>query len=99
LKIPQPSSKASKKASKNKKDKHVQPSAVDPCGCQGDSLWIIANKYGTDTKEIQEVNGLKTSNLHIGQTLKIPAEKEKTSGASQDGSTVYSVKPGDSPFF
>jgi membrane-bound lytic murein transglycosylase D len=98
LKIPQPSSKASKKASKNKKINTSSRQLLTHVVVRGDSLWIIANKYGTDTKEIQEVNGLKTSNLHIGQTLKIPAEKEKTSGASQDGSTVYSVKPGDSPF-
>jgi membrane-bound lytic murein transglycosylase D len=62
----------------------------------GDSLWIIAKRYGTTTKKIQELNNLSTANLHIGQVLKIRERKDdKPSG---EYLKTYLVKPGDSPF-
>jgi len=39
---------------------------------KGDSLWTIARKFNTDTKEIQQLNGLKDTRLQIGQILEIP---------------------------
>ena len=62
----------------------------------GDSLWIIAKHYGTTTKKIQELNKLRTTNLHIKQILKIPGQ----GGGKAHGSAfkAYKVKPGDSPF-
>jgi membrane-bound lytic murein transglycosylase D len=63
---------------------------------RGDSLWIIAKRYGTTTKKIQELNNLSTANLHIGQVLKIRERKDdKPSG---EYLKTYLVKPGDSPF-
>jgi membrane-bound lytic murein transglycosylase D len=62
---------------------------------RGDSLWIIAKRYGTTTKEIQELNNLSTTRLNIGQRLKIPGRspaKPTTSG------NAYYVKRGDSPY-
>ena len=39
----------------------------------GDSLYAIAKKYpGVTVKSLQDTNGLKTTNLRIGQILKIP---------------------------
>lgn len=38
---------------------------------RGDNLASIARKYGTSVKRIQELNGLKSSSLRIGQKLKI----------------------------
>jgi len=62
---------------------------------RGDSLWIIAKNYGTTTKNIQELNKLKTTDLHIGQVLKIPGYPSKKSvGALK----TYLVKQGDNPF-
>jgi membrane-bound lytic murein transglycosylase D len=62
----------------------------------GDSLWIIARRYDTTTREIQQLNGLKGTILSIGQVLKIPGEPvEKVSKA---GLKTYKVKTGDSPF-
>ena len=62
----------------------------------GDSLWIIAKRYGTTTKKIQGLNHLTTTKLSIGQVLKIPGFK----GESPSGETLktYAVKRGDSPF-
>ncbi len=63
---------------------------------RGDSLWIIAKRYGTTTKKIQELNNLSTTNLHIGQVLKIRERKDaKPSG---EYLKTYVVKRGDSPF-
>lgn len=63
---------------------------------RGDSLWIIAKRYGTTTKKIQELNNLSTTNLHIGQILKIRERKDaKPSG---EYLKTYVVKRGDSPF-
>ena len=57
---------------------------------KGDSLWLIANKYGTTVDELASANGLKSNTLSIGQTLIIPEKKESTSEIS------YVVKKGDS---
>ncbi|MDO9565553.1 MAG: LysM peptidoglycan-binding domain-containing protein [Candidatus Desulfaltia sp.] len=62
----------------------------------GDSLWILARRYSTTTQKIQETNKLSSTNLHIGQALKIPGHDiENTSGKSLG---IYMVKRGDSSF-
>ena len=63
---------------------------------RGDSLWIIARRYGTTTEKIQKANNLHTTKLHIGQTLKIPENnKDRQPGVA---CKTYNVKSGDSPF-
>lgn len=57
---------------------------------KGDSLWLIANKYGTTVDELKNANNLKSNTLSIGQTLIIPEKKENTNKIS------YVVKRGDS---
>lgn len=57
---------------------------------KGDSLWLIANKYGTTVDELKNANDLKSNTLSIGQTLIIPKKKENTNKIS------YVVKKGDS---
>lgn len=57
---------------------------------KGDSLWLIANKYGTTVDELKNANNLKSNTLSIGQTLIVPEKKESTSKIS------YVVKKGDS---
>ncbi len=58
---------------------------------KGDSLWAIANKYGTTVDNIKKANNLSADNLSIGQSLIIPS----TSIPSQTEIT-YVVKKGDS---
>ena len=62
----------------------------------GDSLWIIARRYDTTTREIQQLNGLRGTYLSIGQVLKIPGKPQKR--VSTSGMKTYRVKAGDSPF-
>ena len=38
----------------------------------GDTLYVIAQKFHTTVKAIQQLNGLTSTTLHIGQILKIP---------------------------
>lgn len=55
----------------------------------GDSLWLIAQKYGTTVDTIKQLNGLTSNLLNVGQILKIPAP--------QSASYIeYTVRPGDS---
>lgn len=67
---------------------------------RGDNLWILAKRFGTTTKKIQNLNNMKNNNLHIGQRLQIPgAKKNKMATASKSsGTSSYRVRSGDSPF-
>jgi membrane-bound lytic murein transglycosylase D len=38
---------------------------------KGDSLWLIAKKFKTNTKSIQQINDLSNTRLKVGQILKI----------------------------
>ena len=40
----------------------------------GDSLWMIAVKYGVPVNDLKEINGLGTDTVYPGQMLKIPAK-------------------------
>lgn len=64
---------------------------------KGDSLWIIAKRYGTTVKKIKKMNSLWSNHLYIGQRLKIPGFKpDPLPETSQLG--TYSVRRGDSPY-
>ena len=54
----------------------------------GDTLWLLANRYGTTVEAIKRLNGLTSDALQIGQTLRIPLSQ------SQQYIT-YTVRPGD----
>ena len=83
-----------KKPKKNDKTeyKHASKHVVK----RGDSLWIIANRYGTRTKKIQELNSLSSTHLYIGQVLKIPERRDER--PAREDLKTYMVKRGDSPF-
>ena len=66
---------------------------------RGDSLWNIAKRYGTTTKKIQEINKLNTTELSIGQVLRLPGYPgTNASGPSVGDYKTYLVQAGDSPF-
>ena len=74
---------------------NVIPPGTDPGVTEyvvrsGDTLWLLAQRYGTTVDAIKRLNGLTSDNLSIGQVLKIPA------GASTGGSYFeYTVRSGD----
>lgn len=58
---------------------------------RGDTLYSIAAKLGTTVQELRTLNNLTSSNLSIGQVLRIPTEE-----IQEDEENIYIVKPGDS---
>ena len=67
----------------------------------GDTLNLIANRFGTDNQSIMEANGLTTEDvyrLRPGQTLVIPpnntADNATTNTSSQQ---TYTIQSGDTP--
>ena len=61
---------------------------------KGDSLYNIAKKYNTTVKDIIALNGLKNTNLSIGQQLRIPQEYSES--MQIPAYINYVVKKGDS---
>ena len=56
----------------------------------GDSLWSIAKKFNVSVSELKKINGLTSSLLSVGKTLKIPVEVQQ-----EDKDNIYIVKSGD----
>jgi LysM repeat protein len=54
----------------------------------GDTLYILSKKYGTSISTLIELNGLVSTELRVGQTLRIP-------DPSNIKGTTYQVQPGD----
>lgn len=61
----------------------------------GDTLFLIAQKYGISYQDLQAANSLNTSNIYPGQALIIPT---KNPTSSQKTNTTYIVQPGDTLF-
>jgi len=62
---------------------------------KGDSLWKIANRFGTTAKDIQYMNQLNNTHLQIGQILKIP--KDLISDETSQSKTQKVIKNDGSP--
>ena len=54
----------------------------------GDTLWLLANRYGTTVDAIKSLNGLTGDMLQIGQVLRIPVNQTQQY-------TTYTVRSGD----
>ncbi|MDY6853232.1 MAG: LysM peptidoglycan-binding domain-containing protein [Thermodesulfobacteriota bacterium] len=62
---------------------------------RGDSLWKIANQFGTTTNAILSMNRLKSTRLKIGQVLLVP---KAASIFSEIKAKTYEVMEGDSAY-
>jgi membrane-bound lytic murein transglycosylase D len=72
---------------------------------RGESLGIIARKYGCTVNQIMQWNNLKSQTIHPGQVLKVSgistsqnqSSASSSSNSSKEGSVVwYTVRSGDS---
>ena len=63
---------------------------------KGDSLWMIANRFGTTTKAIKSLNNMQSNDLQVGQALMIPDQEPAV--AAEISAASYQVKRGDSPY-
>lgn len=57
----------------------------------GESLYLIAQKYGVTVDALKQANNLSSNSLWVGQTLTIPAKGSSTS----TGTSSHLVKAGD----
>ena len=57
---------------------------------KGDTLYSIAKKYNTTVNELVNINNLTSTNLSIGQQIKLPSKEE------QNDYELYTIQNGDS---
>jgi len=63
---------------------------------KGDSIYQIASRNNTTAKEIQTLNRLNSTNLHVGQVLLIPPSQ--VAACAVVPTKNYTVKAGETPF-
>jgi len=62
----------------------------------GETLGKIATQYQCTVTDLKKWNNLKTTNIQIGQKLKVyPPQNETQSSTSTSSTTTYTVKSGD----
>ncbi len=80
---------------------------------RGDSLWLIARRFGVTQRAVMAENGLLSTRLYQGQVLRIPGYKgSKKNASSESGAShgrsfmqassrrrLYRVRPGDNPSY
>ena len=62
---------------------------------KGDTLYKIALKYNTTVKKIMDLNNLSTSNISVGQVIRIPETYTKEEDFYLPSYTNYTIKKGD----
>ena len=58
---------------------------------KGDNLYSIAKEYNSTIPELMALNGLKTTNLSIGEIIKIPINNNITTYTVKKGDSLYSI--------
>jgi len=59
---------------------------------KGDSLWLVARRFGTTVSEIKKLNGLSRNNLTIGQVIRI---RSSSAGDNAVSAKTCVVEKGD----
>lgn len=75
---------------------YSQPAYTSYTVVVGDSLWVIATRFGTTMYDIKTLNNLTSDNIFVGQVLKIPQKTTATSPQPTISYTTYKVTSGDS---
>ena len=58
---------------------------------KGDTLYAIAGRFGTTVANLMSINNLSTTNLAIGQVLKIPSVSSSETYVVKAGDTLYAI--------
>ncbi len=85
------SSKSYASSSKSKKRTYTSSSGSTHKVRSGESLSVIAEKYGTSVRSIKSANNLSNTKIKAGQTLRIPKSKSSKSSSKVD----YKIRNGD----
>jgi LysM repeat protein len=85
------------------KEQKLVPNTVEVKVKKGDVLEKIARHNHSSVAEIMKANHLTTSNLRIGQVLKVPQKttlpsSSTVSHSAQAAPRMYTIKKGDSPW-
>ena len=63
---------------------------------RGDTLSVIASRYGVSVSELRRANGLETSRIYPGNTLLVPGSRTvSTLDGGSSTTTTYRVRKGD----
>lgn len=57
----------------------------------GDTLYAIASKYDTTVANLVNLNNLSTTNLYVGQRLKVPTTEDMGIYIVQKGDSLYAI--------
>lgn len=68
------------------------PVTISYTVASGDSLWLIARRFGTSVDTIKQINNLTTDIISIGQTLRVPSTADQKPSVSY---IDYKVASGD----
>ncbi len=60
---------------------------------RGDTLYGIGKRYGMSVREIQELNNLQSTNLSIGQVLKVKGSAQNTPTAGNNPKPLQDERP------
>lgn len=62
----------------------------------GDTLYKIAERYGTTVNDLMNYNKLTSSNLNVGQQILIPRRDINKEPSDTENNIIYTVQSGDS---
>lgn len=62
---------------------------------RGDTLGKIAQRYGTSTKALRKLNGMKSNYLKVGQTIQVPSTGTQNTTQIANNAKKHIVKKGD----
>lgn len=61
---------------------------------RGDTLSVLARRYGATVRDMKSINGLRSDIIRVGQRLRIPGSR--SGGEQVAGGDYHYVRPGDS---
>ncbi len=84
---------------------HQQPDLTHKIA-PGESLWVIARRYGTSVARLKSLNGLRSNNIRAGKTLILPGNvmpepplagtTTRVASTASPGPGIYVIRKGDS---